>query len=47
MRTLSVSTLVSLDGIIQDPGGFGETEYGGWANLYFIVEVQADALRHM
>jgi len=25
MRKLSVSTLVSLDGVIQDPGGFGET----------------------
>jgi len=47
MRTLSVSTLVSLDGIIQDPGGFGETEYGGWANPYFTAEAQADALRHM
>ena len=32
MRTLSVSTLVTLDGVIQDPGGFGETEQGGWAN---------------
>jgi dihydrofolate reductase len=47
MRTLSVSTLVSLDGIIQDPGGFGETEYGGWANPYFTEEAQADALRHL
>lgn len=27
MRKLSVSALVSLDGVIQDPGGFGETEY--------------------
>lgn len=30
MRKLSVSTLVTLDGVIQDPGGFGETEQGGW-----------------
>lgn len=29
MRKLSVSTLVSLDGVIQDPGGFGETADGG------------------
>jgi len=30
MRKLSVSTLVTLDGVIQDPGGFGETAQGGW-----------------
>lgn len=47
MRKLSVSTLVSLDGVIQDPGGFGETEYGGWANAYFNDFAQADALRHL
>lgn len=47
MRKLSVSTLVSLDGIIQDPGGFGETEYGGWANPYFTDAAQAEALRHL
>jgi hypothetical protein len=29
MRKLSVSTLVTLDGVIQDPGGFGETDHGG------------------
>lgn len=47
MRKLSVSTLVSLDGVIQDPGGFGETEYGGWANPYFTDYAQAEALRHL
>jgi Dihydrofolate reductase len=47
MRKLSVSTLVSLDGVIQDPGGFGETEYGGWANPFFTDQAQADALRHL
>jgi dihydrofolate reductase len=35
MRKLIVSTLVSLDGVIQDPGGFGETAQGGWASPYF------------
>ena len=30
MRKLSVSTLVTWDGAIQDPGGFGETAHGGW-----------------
>lgn len=47
MRTLSVSTLVSLDGVIQDPGGFGETGYGGWANPYFTDYAQAESLRHL
>lgn len=47
MRKLSVSTLVSLDGVIQDPGGFGEAEYGGWANPYFTDFAQAEALRHL
>jgi dihydrofolate reductase len=47
VRRLSVSTLVSLDGVIQDPGGFGETENGGWANAYFTDEARAEALRHL
>ena len=47
MRKLSVSTLVSLDGVIQDPGGFGETAQGGWAGQYFDAEAMADALAHM
>jgi dihydrofolate reductase len=47
MRKLSVSTLVSLDGVIQDPGEFGETARGGWANPYFTAEAQRDALEHM
>lgn len=47
MRKLSVSTLVSLDGVIQDPGGFGETEAGGWANPYFTDDAQRNALEHL
>jgi len=47
MRKLSVSTLVSLDGVIQDPGGFGETDQGGWANPYFNAEAQQDAEEHL
>ena len=47
MRKLSVSTLVSLDGVIQDPGGFGEQDYGGWANPYFNDDMQAESLRHL
>ena len=29
MRKLSVSKLVTLDGVVQDPGGFGKTGRGG------------------
>lgn len=47
MRKLSVSTLVSLDGVIQDPGGFGETEQGGWANQYFNDDAAQAALEHL
>ena len=45
MRKLSVSTLVALDGVVQDPGGFGETEDGGWANPYFTADAEQEALR--
>jgi dihydrofolate reductase len=38
MTKLSVSTLVTLDGVVQDPGGFGETADGGWAGPYFDDE---------
>ena len=47
MRKLSVSTLVTLDGVIQDPGGFGETKQGGWANPYFSPDAQQNALEHL
>jgi dihydrofolate reductase len=46
MRKLSVSTLVSLDGVVQDPGGFGETEDGGWAGPYFDNEAGRLAFEH-
>jgi len=47
MRKLSVSTLVTLDGVIQDPGGFGETAQGGWGNAYFNEEAQKVAYDHL
>jgi dihydrofolate reductase len=47
MRRLNVSTLVTLDGVIQDPGGFQELEEGGWANRYFDDEAQSLALEHL
>lgn len=33
MRKLKVSTLVSLDGVMQDPGGFGEIQSGEYATM--------------
>src|SRR5262249_9440907 len=47
MRELSVPTLVTLDGVIQDPGGFGETQQGGWGNPYFTEDAQQDAYEHL
>lgn len=35
MRKLTVQTFVTLDGVAQDPGGFGELERGGWALGFF------------
>ena len=47
MRKLSVSTLVTLDGVVQDPGGFGETKDGRWAEPYFDDEAGRLALAHV
>jgi dihydrofolate reductase len=46
MRKLSISTLVTLDGVVQDPGGFGETAAGGWAGPYFDDEAAELAFEH-
>lgn len=48
MRRLNVSTFVTLDGVVQDPTGFGETENGGWSRQYFngeALEVAYDYLK--
>jgi dihydrofolate reductase len=47
MGKLSVSTLVTLDGVSQDPGGFGETSQGGWGGPYFTEDAQQDAYEHL
>jgi dihydrofolate reductase len=47
MRKLMVSTLMTLDGVVQDPGGFGEIEQGGWAGPYFDDEALGLALDHL
>jgi dihydrofolate reductase len=46
-RSNSFTTGQTLDGVIQDPGGFGETAHGGWANPYFTADAQQDALEHL
>lgn len=35
MRTIVAGAFMTLDGVVQDPGGFGETEHGGWAQRLF------------
>jgi dihydrofolate reductase len=38
---------VSVDGVMQDPGGVGEIEVGGWTNPYWndeLARLQADLL---
>ena len=39
MRNLIASEYLSLDGIMQDPGGVGEVEHGGWTAPYWSDEL--------
>jgi dihydrofolate reductase len=39
MRKLVVAEYVTLDGVMQDPGGVGEIEQGGWHNPYWNDEL--------
>src|SRR5262245_31706374 len=34
MRSVVAAEYVSIDGVMQDPGGVGEIEHGGWSNRY-------------
>jgi dihydrofolate reductase len=38
MRKIIASALVTLDGVVEDPSGYGGTSYGGWALPYFGEE---------
>lgn len=38
MRKIIASTLMTLDGVVEDPGGFGGTPFGGWASAYFDAD---------
>jgi dihydrofolate reductase len=47
MRSLVAAEYVTIDGVMQDPGGVGEIEHGGWSNPYFndeLAEYQHDEL---
>jgi dihydrofolate reductase len=35
MRKLAISTFLTLDGVMEDPGGSEGFEHGGWQRPYF------------
>jgi dihydrofolate reductase len=39
MRSVVAAEYVTLDGVMQDPGGVGEIEHGGWSNAFFDDEL--------
>lgn len=41
MGRIVASEYVSLDGVMQDPGGVGEFEHGGWTTPYWSDELQS------
>jgi dihydrofolate reductase len=46
MKVVAVE-YVTVDGVMQDPGGVGEIEHGGWSSPYFddeLGKVQSDQL---
>ncbi|MFK4088473.1 dihydrofolate reductase family protein [Kribbella sp. NPDC020789] len=47
MRKIIVSTLVTADGVAEDPGGMAGFERGGWANRYFSEEVGKRSLERL
>jgi len=44
MGRLVVSSLVTLDGVSEDPAGFDGTAHGGWSLPFFDEEVGSSAL---
>lgn len=47
MRKLIVSTLVTLDGVVEDPGGMAGSERGGWPNRYFNDEASRRSVERL
>ena len=39
MRKVAVSMFVSLDGVMEDPGGAEKSEHGGWTVPYWNEEI--------
>jgi dihydrofolate reductase len=39
MRKVVAAVYLTVDGVMQDPGGVGEIEHGGWSNAYFNDEL--------
>src|ERR1700690_3302584 len=39
MRKIIVSEFISLDGVIEDPGGAEKYKYGGWSMNYWDAEI--------
>jgi dihydrofolate reductase len=47
MRRVVAAEYVTVDGVMQDPGGVGEIEEGGWSTPYFdddLAKYQSDQL---
>jgi hypothetical protein len=47
MRRLVAAEYVTIDGVMQDPGGVGEIERGGWSSPYWndeLAKYQTDQL---
>ena len=47
MRKVVAAEYVTVDGVMTDPGGVGEIDYGGWSSPYFndeLAEYQTDQL---
>lgn len=40
MRKIIVGEFLSLDGVMEDPGGAEKYEHGGWTNPYYNAEIQ-------
>ncbi|QWF83142.1 dihydrofolate reductase family protein [Amycolatopsis sp. CA-230715] len=44
MRKLKVAAFMTLDGVVEDPGGFGERQDGGWSLPFFDDEARRSAI---
>jgi hypothetical protein len=47
MRRVVAAEYITIDGVMQDPGGAGEIELGGWSNPYWndeLANFQSDQL---